>query len=665
MSIYILSFSLVIFSNFDYAITSNFTKNTRVVEVEKKKAEIGKDLSAVAKKTDVPIYLLEMEEVDNSDQYIFNYYVTDNFDLSFLKSNIPTPKNDEYVSNIKTDEEKEISYLPYSNAIRKVYIYNVESLKSDDSNYRYTLQIKGDYNTSEVETEFSKLGYNVLDSQNTYVIPVSIIKNNLFFIFSMFILVVISILSFFDTRLKKLYVKKLNGYSTLTLFNESFVKFNKSYWLLVIIVYLMLLIINFNTYEQFVFSTMYNIKYIVMFSIPLLACFSLYCLIILKQSIINIIKNKKLSNLMPISLFSKFILIITVILITSSGIYRLFSSIDSQNQLASYSEIEDYYTIRQSNKASDKSSYVQLYKDSEKKNNGLFASPDQVCGEQINDCDNLLIVNQNYLDKYPIIDSEGNVLDLDLKKDNKINVLVPSSLASKFTKGDYQTMSLLMMKDDESWLDPMPITIADDQKLPIFDLSYGKYTQPSYGNPIVFVIDDDVSDQYIESAIAGSEAYFIKATPEEIETKLKKYGLTNNISYQLKSNSAELTMDLYHSLIKKSFLITILGCFSLIGINGSIIGIYFTNNRKKIKVKRLNGYSLMDLHKRFLIGNQIILLLTIVLTPLINLTLFNNPTINIGYLLNIVLVVSILNCIIDMIMVLYFLNKETNDIDGY
>lgn len=665
MSIYILSFSLVVFSNFDYAITSNFAKNTSVVVVEKKNVEIGKELNAVAENTDVPMFILVMEEVDNSEQYMYNYYVTDNFDLSFLKKNVPTPQNDEYVSNIKTGEENEISYLPYSNSVRKVYIHNVESLKSDDSNYRYTLQIKGNYNTSEVETEFSKLGYEVLDSKNQVVVPVSIIKNNLFFIFSMFILVVISILSFFDTRLKKLYVKKLNGYSTLTLFNESCIKFNKSYWLIAIVVYIILLILNFNTYEQFIFSAIYNFKYIVIFSIPLIVCFSFYCLIILKQSIISIIKNNKFSNLLPISFFSKFILVITLILITSSGTYNLFSEIDSRKQLESYSEIEDYYTIRQSNKASDQSSYVQLYKDTEKNNNGLFVRPDQVCGEKINDCDNMLIVNQNYLDKYPIVDSEGKVLELDLKRDNKINVLVPSSLTSQFTNGDYQRMSSLMMKDDETWLEPKPISIQDNQSLPIFDLSYGKYTQPSYENPIVFVIDDDVTDQYIESAIAGSEAYFIKASPGEIDNKLKQYDLTNNISYQQKSNRAQLTMDLYNSLVKKSLLITILGCFSLIGINGSIIGVYFTNNRKKIKVKHLNGYSLFDIHKHFLIGNQIILLLTIIFTPLINLTVMYNPIINTGYLLNIVFVVSILNCIIDMMLVTYFLNKETNDIEGY
>lgn len=656
--IYIFSFVSIIFNNFDYAITSDIIKVTQPVDIINIDNQISTNLTEVSEALSIPMFILESEKIEGTNEYEYNYFVTSNYKLPYL-DNMEPPNKDRYLSNVKSDDKNQTGYIPYSNKIRKIYMYNILDYEPKENTNEITLFVPKKASTNELISQLNKYNYEVISDTQNIVIPVNIILNNLFFLVLLFLLVAISILSFFDLHIKKMYIKKLLGYSTSKLVIEYFIKFFKVFLVLLLAVFTFEVIINFYSVKQMIFTTTYNVKYLLIFSLPVILMFLLYSLIVFKQSLIDIIKNKKLKGINTIAVISKFFLIIVCIIIILMNMINLNNLSDNLTVLKNYDYVEDYYVLRSNSKLEDSALLYQLYNNTVNKYDGLLVNSRQIDPKYdllyANDY-YVLEVNENYINKVSPKDINGNDVILSYDKDKKINVLIPKKYANN---DDIQYLTSMVAYDysTDEQIELVPTYIEDDQYFPYFDVTM-TLNEP-FANPIIFIIDEDTDPQYIEGRIAGSESYFIKATESQITSELKELNLQTKINFDKKEETIEKALELNKKIFMKTTIVIISTFMCLIVTNIALIKVYFNNNRTRIKVKYINGYSLFENHKKLIYGNQLILISALLTVIIFVPILYNNPFVNMKTVYSELVIISVLVYIIDLILLMIFLKKAS------
>ncbi len=651
--IYVFITILIVNINFDYVLNSKIVKEGKVIQVEMNANSniniFNETLIELANEYDAIIF------AQNSVDDEYKYYITPNDQLNI--------ENGKFISNVKTDDDNQVKYLPFSNKERKIYIYNIEDYKISYLD-NINIFIKNTTKIDEIVNQLNEKGFPTTYVSQQIVIPVNILRINIIFLIILVLLMSATIFYYIDVRNKELVIKKLLGYKRKELILDYLLPFIKSYLVYFFTFTMIIILINFYSIEQFIFQLIYNIKYLFVFLFPLIIMLLFMGLIIFNQPEVAVIKNKRFKILSKLSYFVKFIITgLFFVTLLMSFIY-FENMIYQKENLKSFENIKSYYTIRKnSDYQPTDDEFYNLYYQTEDKYNGLLIDANNVdapknrqyiCGEfePLNICD-IIIVNENYLNHENIVDYNGQKLQLNTSQNQEINVLV----SEKYKQNEKQILNMLYDVEG-SYLDNSEFIVTyirDDQKIPSY-LTLMSSDKAYLDNPLMIVVDDDFNREFYRNTIAGSNHYFIDGNIKEINKTIDDLNLSDVLTIENREDELLLNIQAINKAVLKSFLLIILLLGVFIVINISIVSMYLDIKQQEIKVKYYNGYKFLDIYDN-LIGLNVLIVFT-------SVCLANFITLSVGRVyLNII--ITFILIILEMITLIILLRRsqirEKND----
>ena len=501
------------------------------------------------------------------------------------------------------------------------------------SDIRYPLHFRGKIDRSSIEKMFeeNKIEYEYLDGNLVWLLKQFIFEYNLLPIFILFIVLLSITLLFSHVKeLKKANIRYLLGMTkgkdaALALWENQKI-FLPAFVGAMILVYILWLLQGMLHIQRtaLIFASCLFIGVVLLDLFFVFIRINIYSY----QTIVPTIKGKDGSALIFVmSFIMKSVIEIFILFMVVS----LTQSIQAKNQVSTqlehWNREQDYYTVylapigQLTSEEHEELHYniARFYQFLEQ-NNGSLTYYNGWGEETYSNLDmfngNVLSVNANYLQKNPIIDKNGNTIELPSNSET-LYLLIPSSEIDKKEQ-------LVESYEDSLWIDSAKavtsyelktevIEIQENQKLFTYNsnaLDFGFYdgyvtnaivivlSSSSLGGPLINNIDTNAT-----WTVFLSNQAFLAPDVSVVKEGIERFGLTKYIGGILNTRErafAELSIiqnSIYISWSMLSLAIFLL-CMGIFICNR----IYFKNNQKKITVKYISGVSFINRYRTFMVG---------------------------------------------------------------
>lgn len=398
-------------------------------------------------------------QVQNQDKYYKNINI-DNKKITKDSS------KQEFLSTQKTSDKNQIGTIKFIDKKMNVEIRPLSGAEKQNLNTEYFLFTDDEKILNSIKIDFENLGINAKFEKLS--IGIQHLPINLDIILAIFLILIIlalTIIYYLIFNFKELAIKKLNGYTNKRLILE----FNKSllkYILIITSAIFILSIILFINSATLIFY-IYFALFLAIVILGLLLINYIVSNYIYGIDIKLMIKNKKpLMQIHIINYIFKIVSTFVIISICFSTIVSLKSLNENQKQLSLWEDSKNYaYTIATSSDKDENNietkefidKTLNFYKDIEKQGamfiapGFFFDSEEEAFTQQEKDKMSIelslygieSVVNKNYLKKYSIKDTNGNIIDVNQFSDEKVYVLIPDKyLENKQLVEDFMKLSL-------------------------------------------------------------------------------------------------------------------------------------------------------------------------------------------------------------------------------
>lgn len=564
-------------------------------------------------------------------------YVNDNEYLSKFKieNGRTIDKNDmntdNFLSTKNTGKNNQVGIISTFCKENEFEIYTLNSLiknkysLSGECYVSFNQKINKDIFIQDLERELDVVGIQVAESQSIQ----SGTKSNEIIILIVYFIVMLLVLYDLLKSNKMIGVEKLLGVSTGRIFLDRIIALLKLFIVTSLGSSIVLSIIKFNTFNYYVRTFLLKIGYInVVLGIIFLFICSLPLLYINQISISDMLKNKKLtSEILVFNFFIKIVLITIGILIVSTGVnnYDKIKNVFSDS-FKQWEDVKDYAIIPSLINISGDELESKEFKENQKciykyfnERGGILADfSEYTPGNRAMrlsetkwdyERDNV-IVNPNYLNRYPVYDLNGEQVYIS-EDDESYIVLIPE----KYKKYENQIIKLfnswksvgLTGKDDAQ--KNKLIWIKDNQKLFSMLIDVNPEENNYVQDPIIHVMTENNSAGFNYDVVMGidNSPFKIKVenykSPEDtIVPILKEYGYDKNINKILcigeqVASEGKSVKNLMSILLIGIFI----SLFSIILVIVQNISNFFDKYQKKIAIRKLIGYTMLDKYKEYFI----------------------------------------------------------------
>ncbi|TPE69211.1 DUF1430 domain-containing protein [Halalkalibacterium halodurans] len=496
-------------------------------------------------------------------------------------------------------------------------------------------------------------------------------------------IMIFTFLFYLIARTKEISVMKLNGYTIKSICSRIFVQFFTKVFLvssLIIIPWMFFIEDNSYGFVNKVYITNFII-YVILIVVLTSLCF-LYAKNI---RIASSIKGKKPIGIVAIlnGIF-KVVVSIIILIIAVNLLQNLTQINQKQNSLNNWSEFHNYgvfYPVKTGNDSSviregkyplDIPTY-KLYSYLNQKFQAIYIDSDIYTEDslEINAGNNIIryiTVNPNYLDKYPIFDTEGNKIDINEENEHAV-FLVPEQYKKK---EDFNLDYFTSVREDRYKLHRDFYNQTDKAKSKKIDFIYMKSGQKIFSmNPDVMPNNNNnIVDPIIQVMTEGNalvpdihytsssnQTLFIKLinndselTYKQLLPKLQEYKLDDNFPYLVQSNEVILSeINDLNSEAKTIGYILLFMFLILIMLLFQNIYLQFERNKFEFFLKKTFGHTFVGKYKKVLL----LLLLTNLLEFIGGMFLIDSSF----FIIFIVKVLIELGLVI--LLIIYFERKNT------
>lgn len=516
-------------------------------------------------------------------------------------------------------KENEFEIYTLGNMLEKDYSFGGECYISFNEKTDTDIFIK------DLEKEINVPGIQIVDNQSIDI-PTN---SNMWIILLIYFVVLLLILYDLLKSYKKIGVEKLLGNSDLRIYTKRILELIKLYIVIFLISNIAMAIIKFHDLNSYVITflskllrmnLMLGLIFVVMSSIPLIY--------INKISIINMLKNKRLTTeILVFNFFIKIIMVTLLTFIVNQGVSN-FDRIKNvfSDSFKQWEDVKDYAIIPQliniTPDVVDTDEFTQNQKElydyfNDKgailANFGEYSPGIREIRKSETSSDyerNNVTVNPNYLDKYPIYDLNGDQISISEEDENYI-VLIP-----EIYKQDEQEILKLFDRWKQAKFgaksENQPnkiIWIKSNQKLFSMQIDINPNENNYVDDAIVHVMTKKNASLVNYNIILGiaDSPFKIKVDDyknpnETIMPILKQYNYDKYvenilcISEQTASESKSIK-DMI-TFLSISILLTVCSLILVIVQN---IHNFFDKYKKIIAIKKLNGYTMYDKYKQYFV----------------------------------------------------------------
>lgn len=492
---------------------------------------------------------------------------------------------DRFISTDKTESKDQVGVI--SNFGRK-NTYSIHVLDNIIANYKYSGLYRLEATSKEQYDEFindyvsyvneatgenfsPELYTNITRSTKTElnnVIDTEII--GIFFVTIM----ILTFLFYLIARTKEISVMRLNGYTITSICSRIFIQFFSKVFLvsgLIIIPWMFFIKDNSFGFVKKVYITNFII-YVILIVVLTSLCFFYAKNIRIASSI----KGKKPIGIVAfINGLFKVVVSIIILIIAVNLLTNLTQINQKQNSLNNWSEFQNYgvfYPVKTGNDSStiregkyplDIPTY-KLYSYLNQKFHAIYIDSDLYTEDslEINAGNNIIkyiTVNPNYLNKYPILDTEGNKIEINEENEHTV-FLVPEQYKEK---EDFNLEYFTSVREDRYKLHRDFYNQTDKAKSTKIDFIYMKSGQEVFSmNPDVMQNNNNnIVDPIIQVMTEGNalvpdihytsssnQTLFIKLinndselTYKQLLPKLQEQKLNDNFPYLVQSNEVILS----------------------------------------------------------------------------------------------------------------------------
>lgn len=607
-------------------------------------------------KTNGNIYYTRL--VGNQDEQV-KYVYTTNFDYfskfklkdgrTFNSKDIET---DKFLSSKKTNSNNQIGMIATFSGANDFEIHTLKSMVEDG--YLLNGYCSVSFNNNDSVNLFTAMLKKSFKMGDFKIIPVQAISQQsvpitVWIVLGIYFIVMLLVLYEILKSYKSIGVEKLMGFSVKSIYIKRILSLLKMQIIIIIPSTLLMMVIMFRDYNQYFWMFLYKLLGIDLIeTIVLIAICSLPFLYIRKIKISNMLKNKQPNNeIIIFNIFVKTILLVVFIVSINQGISNFNRVRDVfTNSFKQWDDVANYAVIPNlSNIAYEQTETNGFYEDQKKmylyfNNQGSILAnfseytPDtrkQRISETKHDYqrDNV-IVNPNYLSKYPIYDTNNKKISIS-ENESAYVVLIPDKYKS-VQKNIRDMIQGFKNDDSDAKIVKQPIKIIwtkSNQKLfsMLIDIN------PNEGNyvidPIIRVltnVNGDLTDYDIVMGIDTSPFKIKVNDPlnpsNSIRPVLTEFGYNkyikniSSVNEQIASESKDVK-DMIQQLGLTLFLT---GLATLVIILQNVYN-YFEKYKQYIAIKQLQGYKMIDIYRSYfiiLLFNWILIFISILITKLVN-----------------------------------------------
>lgn len=586
--------------------------------------------------------------VSNDEYYSKFKLINGNF---FNSSNMESNK---YISTNKTADSNQIGTIATFAGVNFLEIRTLKNMvQTGYSLDGYaTVSFRNSKSFSlfiyDLEKSFNIKGFEKALNQKIYTNGLSLSNSITILSLSVYIIVALLILYSLLNSTKAIGVEKLIGFSNIQIYTKRILFLLQTQIILILCITIIMTKIMIKDYNLYFGAFLYKLAQIYLIeTIILLVISTIPFFFINKIKISDMIKDKKPTiAIMIINYFMKtillviFLLLLNYIMINFNTIHNaLTNSYEQWEDLKNYAVIPNWSNISEDLFASQK------FTENQKNIYLVFNSKGAILADfsqyipyirkvrlsetKYNYERDHITVNPNYLNKYPIYDSQNNRIYISESETSYV-YLVPAKY-----KAQEKVIRLIL----ERWKDPespgfkQPIILIwskSNQKL----FSMCIEVNPNEGNyvidPIVRVMSE-ANAPLIEYNLLGMNFNPLKIKVDDhlnpaksIRPILKQYGYDEYIKVISSANEqiASQIKDIKQMLTYMGLIISLLGLCIFILIMQNIFN-FFDKYKYHIVIKRFHGYSMFEnykLHYVTLILNWLIIDIVLLTTRLINLT---------------------------------------------
>ncbi len=496
-------------------------------------------------------------------------------------------------------------------------------------------------------------------------------------------IMILTFLFYLIARTKEISVMRLNGYTIKSISSKIFIQFFTKVFLassLILIPWMFLIKDNNFGFVKKVYITNFII-YVILIVVLISLCF-LYAKNI---RIASSIKGKKPIGIIAIlnGIF-KVVVSIMILIMAVNLLTNLTQINQKQNSLHHWSEFHNYgvfYPVKTGNDSDviregkyplDIPAY-KLYSYLNQKFHAIYIDSDLYTEDslKLNARHNIIKyieVNPNYLNKYPILDTEGNKIVINEENEHTV-ILVPEQYKKK---EDFNLDYFTSVREEMYKLHRDFYHQADKAKSTKIDFIYMKSGQkifsmnpdvmPNNNNnivdPIIQVMTEGnalVPDIHYTSS--GNQTLFIKLinsdserTYKQLLPKLQEFKLDDNLPYLVKSNEVILSeINDLHSEAKTIGYILLFMFLILTILLLQNIYLQFERNKFEFFLKKAFGHTFVEKYKKVLL----LLLLTDILEFIGGIFLIDSNFFNI-FIVKVLIELGLV-----ILIIIYFERKNT------
>lgn len=560
----------------------------------------------------------------NDNEYLSNFRLKSGRILEYKDMN-----TNSFLSSNDTKKDNQVGVIATFSKENRFEIYTLKEMIDKgysfggDCYISFTKKVDTAMFIKDLEKSLHVEGIQTLENQN---IDVKNKSNNWIIVIVYFIAMLLVLYDLLKSY-KKVGVEKLLGVSGVRIYLSRIAILFKVYVIASIVTNLVMVLLKFRSFNYYVSSFLFKLLYMnVIFGLIFLAICSVPLLYINKISIVNMLKNKKLTTeILVFNFFIKIAIITLLIFIINQGvnnfdrIRNVFSTTFKQ-----WEEVKDFAVIP---------SLVNI--DQDTLNSKEFSKNQKELYDYFNDRGSILAnfdeyspgtrqmrmgetkfyyerdnvnVNPNYLDRYPLYDLNGERISIS-EEDESYIVLIPE----KYKKDEGEILELFDKWKEIGFYaksENQPnriIWTKSNQKLFSMEVDINPNDNNYVVDPIVHVITKNNVQLRSYDIILGISSVPFKIKVDDYKNPdktiipvLKEYGYDKYINKILCINeqvaSESKSVEDMITLLLISICVSSI-CLILVIIQN--IYNFFDKYKKNIAIKKIFGYTMSDKYKEY------------------------------------------------------------------
>lgn len=561
------------------------------------KAEIFKKIKEIGDKENISIYkeIHENTKDDKKYLYTFNKDKADVFQNDFIES------------------------VSYDHALSKDVRGNYFIIGDDNGNSRLVDVLKENGVESQLYHMNRPLAFIELIMDEGLIFP----------ILSLIIIYIFYYLHNASMNYKSFGIKRLHGYEFTDIMLQR-LKPGIAYYILLLLIFyplviLMLFIVNPH-FNKLYYLSILSIGILIYLFINGLIYFSSYILYV-KTNIPLIIKGKR--PFMVLRLFTLLtkgiiLIVLSLLLIQNLGLANDIKKIKSTEKY--WDKLDDYYILEIAPVHLPEDEEIEMAKKlekmvqhTEKYENSLLIYQNNISNPSIEDLNldtgNILVINDNFKQLYGDV---FNQYPLNSTGKDEVDVLLPPETLESQNDIENNIKEWINIQQDNGAVSKsLNVTRAkDDYSIYNYD-TRTELTNSFSHNPLVIKAKaEDLGYYFHYSTISQAKVLFKDF--QKVKENLKQFELENNISGI--TNYKDHVVKTFQEIRTKSIYVSLsmfLGILTLLFTIIFDVQQYFEQNKKKLLVQKMHGFSIINNHVYYLlISNGLVAVISIMLTAI-------------------------------------------------